>query len=162
VWTDVSEERAASIFRLEKSASEEPAWASGCRLSLVPRSRICLLWGWRRYVPPKRRFTQDLHGATSQKTAFFPYMLIYRLTTICREMYDFLNCTIIHRNQKIWSINVRKICVWAELTAFYELEYVSVTYVKVGNKRLSACWMSDTRSKHSQKCWRKNTNYAKT
>jgi hypothetical protein len=23
------------------------------------------------YVPPKRRFTQDLHGATSQKTAFF-------------------------------------------------------------------------------------------
>jgi hypothetical protein len=25
----------------------------------------------RRYVPPKRRFIQDLHGATSQKTAFF-------------------------------------------------------------------------------------------
>jgi hypothetical protein len=25
----------------------------------------------RRYVPPKRRFTQDLHGATSQKTTFF-------------------------------------------------------------------------------------------
>jgi hypothetical protein len=42
----------ASIFGLEKSASEEPAWACG-------------------YVPPKRRFTQDLHGATSQKTAFF-------------------------------------------------------------------------------------------
>jgi hypothetical protein len=27
VWTDVSEERFASIFRVEKSASEEPAWA---------------------------------------------------------------------------------------------------------------------------------------
>jgi hypothetical protein len=26
VWTDVSEERIASIFRVEKSASEEPAW----------------------------------------------------------------------------------------------------------------------------------------
>jgi hypothetical protein len=25
----------------------------------------------RRYVPPKRRFTQDLHVATSQKTTFF-------------------------------------------------------------------------------------------
>jgi hypothetical protein len=25
----------------------------------------------RRYVPPKRRFTQDLHGAASHKTAFF-------------------------------------------------------------------------------------------
>jgi hypothetical protein len=23
---------------------------------------------WVRYVPPKRRFTQDLHGTTSQKT----------------------------------------------------------------------------------------------
>jgi hypothetical protein len=40
-------------------------------LTLVPRSRIFLPWRWRRYVPPKRRFTQDLHGATSQKTAFF-------------------------------------------------------------------------------------------
>jgi hypothetical protein len=26
---------------------------------------------WRRYVPPKRRFTQDLRGDTSQKKAFF-------------------------------------------------------------------------------------------
>jgi hypothetical protein len=33
VWTDVSEERIASIFRVEKSASKEPAWAGGCRLS---------------------------------------------------------------------------------------------------------------------------------
>jgi hypothetical protein len=40
-------------------------------LTLVPRSRIFLPWRWRRYVPTKRRFTQDLHGATSQKTAFF-------------------------------------------------------------------------------------------
>jgi hypothetical protein len=30
VWTDVSEERIASIFRVEKSASQEPAWAGGC------------------------------------------------------------------------------------------------------------------------------------
>jgi hypothetical protein len=29
VWTDVSEERIASIFRVEESASEEPAWADG-------------------------------------------------------------------------------------------------------------------------------------
>jgi hypothetical protein len=40
-------------------------------LTLVPRSRIFLPWRWRRYIPPKRRFTQDLHDATSQKTAFF-------------------------------------------------------------------------------------------
>jgi hypothetical protein len=40
-------------------------------LTLVPRSRIFLPWRWRRYVPPKCRLTQDLHGATSQKTTFF-------------------------------------------------------------------------------------------
>jgi hypothetical protein len=40
-------------------------------LTLVPRSRIFLPWRWRQYVPPKRRFTQYPHGATSQKTAFF-------------------------------------------------------------------------------------------
>jgi hypothetical protein len=28
-------------------------------------------WRLRRYVPQKRRFTQDLDGTTSQKTAFF-------------------------------------------------------------------------------------------
>jgi hypothetical protein len=33
VWTDVKEERIAFIFRVEKSASEEPEWAGGCRLS---------------------------------------------------------------------------------------------------------------------------------
>jgi peptidoglycan/xylan/chitin deacetylase (PgdA/CDA1 family) len=31
VWTEVSEERISSIFRVKKSASEEPAWAGGCR-----------------------------------------------------------------------------------------------------------------------------------
>jgi hypothetical protein len=33
-WTDVSEERVASIFRVEKSASEEPSWAGSS--SLLP------------------------------------------------------------------------------------------------------------------------------
>jgi hypothetical protein len=38
-----------------------------------------LSWRWRRYVPPKWRFTQDLHCVTSQKTAFFihTYCRIY-------------------------------------------------------------------------------------
>jgi hypothetical protein len=57
VWTDVSEERMTSILRVEKSASEEPTWAGDWRLQ--------------RYVPPKRRFTQDLHSATSRKMACF-------------------------------------------------------------------------------------------
>jgi hypothetical protein len=62
VWTEVSGERIASIFRVEKSAREEPAWAGGCSL---------LRWRWRRYVPPKHLLIQNLHAAISQKTAFF-------------------------------------------------------------------------------------------
>jgi hypothetical protein len=62
--TDISEERIASIFRVEPRMRNH-------HLTLVPRPRFSLPGSWRRYVPPKRRFTQDLHGATSQKTAFF-------------------------------------------------------------------------------------------
>jgi hypothetical protein len=40
-------------------------------LTLVPRSRIFLPSRWWRYVPPKRRFTQGMHNATTKKTAFF-------------------------------------------------------------------------------------------
>jgi hypothetical protein len=46
-------------------------YASIYLLTLLPRSRVFLPWRWKRYVPPKRRFTQELHGATSQKTASF-------------------------------------------------------------------------------------------
>jgi hypothetical protein len=63
VRTDVSEERIASIFSVEKSAREEPAWAV-CSCKFLP-------WRWMRYALPKRQFTQDLHGATCQRTAFF-------------------------------------------------------------------------------------------
>jgi hypothetical protein len=52
-----------------------------CRLlTLDPRSRIIRPWRLRRYVPPKRRFAQDINGATSLKTAFF---LIIVLLAMC-------------------------------------------------------------------------------
>jgi hypothetical protein len=54
--------------KIRERATSMSRWL---QLTLVPRSRIFLPWRWRRYVPPKRRFTQDLHCATSQKTAFF-------------------------------------------------------------------------------------------
>jgi hypothetical protein len=40
LWTDVWEERIASVFMVEKSASEEPAWACGCRLSHQSKTQI--------------------------------------------------------------------------------------------------------------------------
>jgi hypothetical protein len=49
----------------------QPSLSNSHLLTLVPRSPIILPCRWRRYVPPKRRFTQDLHGVTSLKTAFF-------------------------------------------------------------------------------------------
>jgi hypothetical protein len=59
-------------------------------LTLAPGSRIFLPWSWRRYIPPKRRFTQYvyLQGAKSHKTAFFilqGYLLLNELTKIFRN-----------------------------------------------------------------------------
>jgi hypothetical protein len=45
-------------------------------LTLVPCSRNFIPWRRSRYVPPKRRFTQYLHGATSQKTLFITCLLL--------------------------------------------------------------------------------------
>jgi hypothetical protein len=38
--TDVKEERIASIFRVEKSASREPASAGGCRMNPVGNNQL--------------------------------------------------------------------------------------------------------------------------
>jgi hypothetical protein len=52
-------------------------WEAGHLRNVLTECRINTLsvqiyfQGWRRYVPPKRRLTQDLHSATSQKTSFF-------------------------------------------------------------------------------------------
>jgi hypothetical protein len=75
-------------------------------LTLVPRSRIFLPWSWRQCVPPKRRCTQDLHSATSQKTAFFSSRLIsqyygdwllFFLSCSIRDLSVSLLCSIAER-----------------------------------------------------------------
>jgi hypothetical protein len=83
VRTDVSEERITSIFRVEKSVSEEPATFSRWFLA-----------HWFFYpedggdVPPKRRFAQDLHDTTSQKTALCTD-LEYGDNSLRRWIYDY-------------------------------------------------------------------------
>jgi hypothetical protein len=37
---------------------------------------LALPWRWRRYIPPKRRFSQDPHCAASKKTAFFIFTAV--------------------------------------------------------------------------------------
>jgi hypothetical protein len=88
VRTDVSEEPGASFIRVTKigklGTSQAPtsnrrtlrsiffAAYVGCSLELVLFlvHRFLSLW-WRRQVPPKRRFLQEPHGVTTQKTPFF-------------------------------------------------------------------------------------------
>jgi hypothetical protein len=82
VWTDVSGERVADCSHL---------------LKLVPRSRIFLPWRWRRYVPLNRRFTQDLHGATSQKTAFFTVTAVKISDLTC-----LLICSFVMLHMQVW------------------------------------------------------------
>jgi hypothetical protein len=86
--TDVSEERIASIFSVENSASGEPASSGGCRLSHKSETTSYIITGkgecrphgksspladfstlkMEADVPPKRRLTRR---ATSQKTTCF-------------------------------------------------------------------------------------------
>jgi hypothetical protein len=50
-------------------------------LRLAGLAGLLLPWRWRRYVPPKRRLTKYLYGATSQKTVFFKYTYL-RITAL--------------------------------------------------------------------------------
>jgi hypothetical protein len=81
-------------LHLQGRKIREPGTSCSHLHKLVPRSRIFLPWRWRRYVPPKRRFTQYIHDATSQSTAFCIYWLslihywlvLYRRSNIeCNE-----------------------------------------------------------------------------
>jgi hypothetical protein len=62
--------------------------------TLVPRSQIFLSWRWSRHVPPKRRFSQDLHGATSQKTTFFVLTAVVTSSPTC-VFHAHISCHII-------------------------------------------------------------------
>jgi hypothetical protein len=55
-----------------------------------------------RYVPPKRRFTQNLHGATSQKTAFFIMLLCF--STLLSEVAEIFPFESKRRDLSNWNI----------------------------------------------------------
>jgi hypothetical protein len=65
VWTDVSEERIAFIFRVEKSTSEEPAWAGGCSQPEDGGDMFLQNVG-----------SHDIRGTISQKMAFFMFTTV--------------------------------------------------------------------------------------
>jgi hypothetical protein len=117
VWTDVSKERIAFIFRgkiRDRGTSmsrwlqtESPVWQSAATCSRWFLARGFSPWRWRLYVRPKRWFTQDLHDATSQKTAFF---IVTAVKTSNLAYF-------IHVNEKKWN-------------------YVAVSYCTTNSQRL--------------------------
>jgi hypothetical protein len=73
-----------------------------------PRARnqgeqVAADWRWRRYVPPKRRFTHDLHSATSQKTAFFIVTAV--------KTSNLIFTTFIMKHFSIWYMYIAKCCL---------------------------------------------------
>jgi hypothetical protein len=72
MWTDVSEKYR---LHLQGRKIREWDWKLQPPFHIGFRSRFFLPWRWRAYFPPKRRFTQDLHGSTTQKKAFFMKLL---------------------------------------------------------------------------------------
>jgi hypothetical protein len=115
VWTDVSVEGSASIFRAEKSASEEPAWECGSNVNRrfggtyhqLQGRKIRERWRWRRYIPPKRRFIQDLQGNTSEKTLFFIVTAVKTWNPTPNSFFGFYNQPI-GNNHIYWLKRARK------------------------------------------------------
>jgi hypothetical protein len=87
------------------------------QLTLVPRSRIFLPWRWRRYVLPKRRFTQYLHGATSKKTAFFIVTAVETSNLIKSNLFlivPFASLIYDASSKMFWSLD-SSVCIAARL-----------------------------------------------
>jgi hypothetical protein len=96
-------------------------------LTLVPRSRIFLPWRWRRYLPPKRRFTQDLHSVTTQKTTFFKLIV----ALVVRKFLEFNGTYKIHYRLHKSSAFV---CIWSQINPVHVIHsYFFEIYVNVIN-----------------------------
>jgi hypothetical protein len=68
LWTQVSEERIASIFRVEKLASEEPVWAGGWRLSHQSKNtQLYMFFDWRLSLKPPSRAGSSLADFSTLK-----------------------------------------------------------------------------------------------
>jgi hypothetical protein len=94
----------------------------GCNhlLSLVLNSQIFLPWRWKRYVPPKRRFTQDLHSATSQeKTACFMNLKVCRNKQwLAVSRYIFKR--LLRRNEET-TANLSTPSIWSKIRTWHLL-----------------------------------------
>jgi hypothetical protein len=94
-----SEERTASIIRVNRInkvgtiLAERNIWS---RLQTLFLARwFFTAWWWRRYVPLKRRFWQELHGVITKKVAFFKFLPnLIQLPRLPLSSFLFLLCGI--------------------------------------------------------------------
>jgi hypothetical protein len=75
VRTDVSEEPGSSFIRVTRIGELGTTTAATSNRRTLRRNTK---WCRRRQVPPKRRFLQEPHGVTSQKTHFFTANVVHR------------------------------------------------------------------------------------
>jgi hypothetical protein len=87
VGTDVSEELSASFIKVTRICELGAMLAV---TSVVPSSPILVTLMKEAQVPPKRRFLQEPHGVTSQKTPFFIIFSLcnFGLNSIAFKSYD--------------------------------------------------------------------------
>jgi hypothetical protein len=94
IWIDVSKEYIASILGGDNQPKKTRGWTTWLgRILLVCYSAEFRPWRWRWYVPPKRRFTYELQGATTVKTSNYTqecvicYYIPFKSTITCSYKY---------------------------------------------------------------------------
>jgi hypothetical protein len=73
------EENIASIFRVEESVSEEPAWADGCRLSHKSKTAVAVAWTSEECASDSSTWqSSTIFGYTQEETRSILYFFAYR------------------------------------------------------------------------------------
>jgi hypothetical protein len=94
VRTDVSDELSASFIRATR--------IGGLGTTLVVTLAVFLSpWWRRRYFPPKRRFLQEPHGVTSQKTPFFMWGKCFLVLSLYEYSSTCLHCTVLNWRHRV-------------------------------------------------------------
>jgi hypothetical protein len=94
VRTDVSEEPGASFIRVTKISELGTTQAATSNKRTLRTSvascKFLSPWWRRRQVPPKRRFLQQTHGVTTQKTPFFISCTVF--VSLWADLLHFFVC----------------------------------------------------------------------
>jgi hypothetical protein len=97
VRTDVSEEPGASFIRVTKIGALGTTQAVNSNRRTLRRNSIGIgISSQRASVPPKRRFLQEPHGVTTQKTPFFIVTAV-KTSNLTSQFFFIFYAVICHR-----------------------------------------------------------------